>query len=1208
MVDLSLLQDFIAETAEYLEEMEEGLLRLEADPGNQMMLDDIFRSIHTIKGAAEYLGIERIAELSRTAENLLYQLRRSELMVSQDEIELLMLCRKRIGLLTEDLGQSQTEQVEIDDLIERIRIVDTTSQISEGIDRAASKGDDAELPDKLAEETKMFADNEDDEELLAIFLGQLEGALIDLQTQMTALHSADNLNRIAILDFCLDIINPLHSSAHYMGYDQLNHFYEKWVNEIERVKEQLGSDNDEDEIINPFIIGCMEANIATLASQHPTLQVSEPEPTANVCQTDEEPSPPTASTAEILCDESDNPGDILEEYAETMPSPPATSEMTNVTTTGEDENLFERLSWSFDNRIKQNGTKQTETNLTEIESELFSSAKTPTTAPITEPETLNVENKVTTVISDVQIPTVPTISAANSSADIDKQTSIEEIEFLPIADNYEEDNDEELFTIFQNQLKEKLSDLQTHTTLLQKADGNNQIAILKTCLKQIDKLCFSANYMGYAELTAFYEEWTKDITEARVKLQNHEDGFMPTFIAECMQGNISKTINRFPHLTILETIQPAVKPVETLSSNQSATASETPEPAVDEDKQIDDSYPDNQPTISDTSMLPDFIVETREHLEDMEDNLLAFDTNSDKREALDDIFRSIHTIKGSAEYLGIERIAKLTHNLENLLYQLRQNELTINREIIDLLMSGWDRITLLTDNLEQNQIEQAPIDDLLGRIQLIDGSSKTSAINETTTDNEEPEAEIESPEIKSEETTLKEENKALLKGTDRRNLDDQKRRRQSDKVNEKTLKQSIRVDAGKIDALMNQVGELVVSRAGFTQLLSDMQTLQDELKQKFKLDLREMRQLSGMTTRLSEATALFGLVTNELQEEVMKVRMLPISQLFNRYPRLVFDLVRDSDKQVELDIHGEDTELDKMVIEEISDPLIHIIRNAIDHGIESKAERLEKGKPEAGTIRLKAYHEGNHVVIEIMDDGRGLDLNRIKEKALTGKFASLNELEEMSPREITGLIMKPGFSTADSVTHISGRGVGMDVVRKNIEKLNGTIEIETTPGASMHFRIKIPLTLAIIPALRIKAGLELFTIPLSTVEETLRISQNEISTIEGAEVMTFRGSTLPLITLTDLFSLGKSSNDPQWIFVVVVSTGMKRMGLIVDSLLGQEEIVIKPLEDYIQEKSGFSGATILGDGRISLILDVYELINLSINKKIKKFELAGESE
>jgi chemotaxis protein histidine kinase CheA len=1189
MVDLSLLQDFIAETAEYLEEMEDSLLRLEADPGNRMMLDDIFRSAHTIKGAAEYLGIERMAELSRTIENLLYhQLQRDESTVSREVIDLLLAGRERLGRLTENLNQTQIEEIEIDDLVERIRTVDTTSQISEEVDRVAA-GDDKQV--FTENENYEYDEDENDEELYTIFLGQIEEKITELQTQTAALHEADKDKQIAILEFCLAQIDQLNSSANYMGYDQLTTFYEKWKTEIQTIKERLYA--NEEGVVSNFIGDCMEANITALISRYPRLQI--PEPLETLVTPDHSEAPEKHSLplkeTEIFCNSNvedtdtnaDNSKDILEEYVE--------AGETAKGDTASDANLFEKLSWSFDSRIKQNEAKAT-TNPTEIESELFSSSASPSANPEAFP-----------AIADV-------LSDANKPVESDEATA------LTAVDDYEEENDEELFAIFHEQLEEKLSDLQLQTAALQEADNNIRIDILNTCLEQIDRLCSSANYMGYEQLTSFYEKWAKEIVAANVRLQNHEDDFIPAFITECMQANIATAISRVPHLTLLKEESITPKPVartesetpffataETPSIDAMPAPEATPEPKLiqDEEEQADESDTKSpQSTISDLSMLPDFIAETREHLEEMEETLLLLDANFGKRETLDDIFRSVHTIKGAAEYLGIERIAKLTHNLENLLYQLRQNQLAVNREVMSLLMAGWDRLSLLTKNLEQTQSEQTEINDLLERIRVIDGSSQITTTNKAADKSINQEIKTTNKtDTTSIEAALKVENAALLQGTDRRDPD-QSMRRQSDQINEKILKQSIRVDAGKIDALMNQVGELVVSRAGFTQLLGDMRTLQQELKQKLKLDTREMRQLTNMTSRLSEATTLFDKVTNELQEEVMKVRMLPISQLFNRYPRLVFDLVRDTGKQVVLDIHGEETELDKMVIEEISDPLIHIIRNAVDHGIETTAERLEKGKPETGTIRLQAYHEGNHVVIEIMDDGRGLDLNRIKEKALAGKFVSLNELEQMSTRELTGLIMMPGFSTAESVTHISGRGVGMDVVRKNIEKLNGTIEIETTPEVAMRFRIKIPLTLAIIPALRVRVSSELFTIPLSTVEETLRISQDKISTIEGVEVMSFRESTLPLVRMSDLFNLKGTSNHLQQTYVVVVSTGMKRMGLVVDALLGQEEVVIKPLEDYIQEKSGFSGATILGDGRISLILDVYELINLSINQKVKK--------
>jgi two-component system chemotaxis sensor kinase CheA len=326
--------------------------------------------------------------------------------------------------------------------------------------------------------------------------------------------------------------------------------------------------------------------------------------------------------------------------------------------------------------------------------------------------------------------------------------------------------------------------------------------------------------------------------------------------------------------------------------------------------------------------------------------------------------------------------------------------------------------------------------------------------------------------------------------------------------------------------------------------------------------------------------------------------MLPIAQLFSRYPRLVHDLVRNTQKKVNLEIYGEDTELDKKVIEQLADPLVHIIRNAVDHGIEDAVERRQKGKNETGTIRMEAYHESNFVVIEISDDGKGIDISKIKRRALEKELVTEEEAALLSDDEMQNYIMRPGFSTADEVTQTSGRGVGMDVVKDNIEKLNGTIDIISSVGTGARFRIKIPLTLAIIPALLVRVVNEIFTIPLSTVDETIRVHRDELSTIEGLEVYYLRDNTIPLISLRDVFGMGAGDPEQKELFVVIINAGARQVGFVVDELKGRQEVVIKPLEDYLQEKSGFSGATILGDGSISLILDVFEMVQLSLDKYV----------
>jgi two-component system chemotaxis sensor kinase CheA len=414
------------------------------------------------------------------------------------------------------------------------------------------------------------------------------------------------------------------------------------------------------------------------------------------------------------------------------------------------------------------------------------------------------------------------------------------------------------------------------------------------------------------------------------------------------------------------------------------------------------------------------------------------------------------------------------------------------------------------------------------------------------------------------------------------------------------IKHTMRVDAKKIDSLMNQVGELVVTRALFSQLAGEVRDLQRQLHEHAELDQRETKQVKNLSFRVSEATLSLGRVANELQEGVMRVRMLPIAQLFNRYPRVVRDLVHGTNKRVRLEISGEDTELDKMVIEEVADPLVHLVRNSVDHGIESVEERRHAGKPPEGRLRLSAYHESNHVVLEVTDDGKGINPRRIRAVALEKNLLSEAELDRMTPRELLAIVMRPGFSTAARVTKTSGRGVGMDVVKKNVEKMNGTVEIESEVGVGTVVRIKIPLTLAIIQALLVKAGSEIFTIPLTSVVETLRIFGDDIATIEGMEVIHLRQTTIPLIRLLRVFDLPRSVEASEKAFVVIIKTGLRHVGLVVDTLIGEQEVVIKPLADYLRKNSGFSGATILGDGRVSLILDVYELVNLVSDKLTRK--------
>jgi chemotaxis protein histidine kinase CheA len=1255
MTDYSLLQDFIVETVEHLEEMESNLLRLEANPDDRETLDHIFRSVHTIKGASEYLGLEGLAELSHKLENLLDRLRRNAIAADRNTVDLVMAVRDRMSLLVADLESTQAEQTVIADLVERL----------EGLKPESTAADkppvDSPPPGETNASGEMAYDEEFDEELFAIFLEQLEEGLTALKAHTRALASADRDDQIAILANCLTRMDPLRASANYMGYDPLASLYDGWSESIRNARARL--EGGDDGFMPDFIRDYMEANLANVADRFPRIQIDHETP-ADAADGDQPPEP--ARDDDAAADDRR----LSDSFARPAPG------FTDV------PDLFDRLSRSFDDCRRQGIAPQRAAGTAEIAAELFStpeetifsdddnvSAVAPETPPAPDQTSAAAESgprpfpdkRTEPEAPGADIRTDGPVAASERSTPMDVPTTAGEAPRTaspPDTDNYEEEYDEELFSIFLEQLGESLGALEAQTAALVRAEAPERDAILAACLLHIDPLRSSANYMGYAKLTALYDDWTAGIEDARLRLAAGEDGFLPAFITADMEANIAALIERFPQVQIPEATRDTAEPApgaeaaleaEAVSGSEDAATADRPQVCLDDSETLETVDPSSaSDDLADTaiagdggklenSLLHDFLVETMEHIEEMEGSLLRLEKAPEDRSTLDDIFRSAHTIKGAAEYLGMARIAELSHQLENLLDQMRRSDRPVDRDTIDLLIAARDRIGRLTEDLEQTGTEQNAIDDILERIQgLADAppseppaaaADRAVAPVPGTHDMEEsdieiplfadsnddrPAAGIESgptaadviPEVANITASIAAAGDDIGPGTDPAAPTDHREsersgRRQSDRIGDKILKQSIRVDAGKIDALMNQVGELVVSRAWFAQLFSEMRELQQNLKQRFKLDTREMKQVKGLTFRLSEATVALGRVANELQEGVMKVRMLPIAQLFNRYPRLVYDLVRDTAKQVELDIRGEETELDKMVIEEISDPLIHIIRNAVDHGVEPAEERRRRGKPETATIRLEAYHEGNHVVIEIADDGRGLDLDRIRSKALAGNFAGSDELERMTPKDLSSLIMLPGFSTAEKITHTSGRGVGMDVVKKNIEKLNGTIEIDTTPGAATRFRIKIPLTLAIIPALLIKVHGELFTIPLATVEETLRIDEEQISTIEGVEVMQLRESTLPLVRLDGLFNMNAADSIDR-AFVVVVSTGLKRVGLVVDELLGQEEVVIKPLEDYLQERSGFSGATILGDGRISLILDVYELVNLSIDREAQK--------
>jgi two-component system chemotaxis sensor kinase CheA len=402
----------------------------------------------------------------------------------------------------------------------------------------------------------------------------------------------------------------------------------------------------------------------------------------------------------------------------------------------------------------------------------------------------------------------------------------------------------------------------------------------------------------------------------------------------------------------------------------------------------------------------------------------------------------------------------------------------------------------------------------------------------------------------------------------------------SDKGKTKGVDKTVRTSVERLDNLMNLIGELITDRNRMYQL---------------RRELEAQYRGSTQVEALSDTITHVGRITDMLQSEVMSIRMLPISNVFNKFPRLVRDLSRKAEKQIDLVIRGEDTELDRSVIEVISDPLIHLIRNAVDHGIEPPAERVQAGKPERGIILLTARHEQGRIYITVEDNGRGIDVHRVKSKAVEKGQITQAEADAMSDEEAIDLIFLSGLSTARVVSDVSGRGVGMDIVRANIERLNGNIQVETWAGKGTQFTIILPLTLAIVPTLLVRVANATYAAPLVTVSETLRIKTSEIQTVNARPVITLREHVLPVCRLSELFGLHSSTNGKErgaFEYVVVVRSGKTQMGLIVDDLIGEEEVVVKSLSAVIGDVLGISSAAILGDGQVALILDVQSLIKL----------------
>ncbi len=652
-------------------------------------------------------------------------------------------------------------------------------------------------------------------------------------------------------------------------------------------------------------------------------------------------------------------------------------------------------------------------------------------------------------------------------------------------------------------------------------------------------------------------------------------------------------------------------------------------------------------------ILEEFLIEAEEILSNLDQDLIELENNPDDKELLNKIFRGMHTLKGGAGFLNLTTIVEIAHKIEDIFNKLRNDEMTLTPEMMDVIFEGVDKLKEAIEMLkESDEIpDEEDVKEVLDKLKaILEGSEipqSVSADNPGENQKQEtPEEEdfefvegvdedikklilqykgkdlgdileeliLLPPDERPPLEVIEKLEKLIVEGKDVKDLIKPKEKKEKPKEEKKEEKKQevfpqvqqekqpvkkeekikpaqkkktekkeevIRVDVERVETLMNLVGELVLDRNRIVKLASSLETSCED---------------SDVIEELIDSITGMSRTVSDLQDAVMKLRMQPVKKIFSKFPRIVRDLAKRLNKKVNLILEGEDTEIDRSILDKLEDPLIHLVRNAIDHGIEPPEERIAAGKPEEGTIKLSAYQEGDRIIISIEDDGRGIDVEKVKQKAIEKGLITPEQAENMSDKEAFELLFMPGFSTADQVSEVSGRGVGMDVVASTIHALRGTIEVESEPGKGTKFIMKLPLTVAIIRTLMVGVNERIFAIPLYSVVEIVKYDPSNVKKVGNFKSFMLRDEVYLLFSLGELFDI---EDKPEKEFIVIVRVGEKNIAISVDDLFGEEEIVIKPLGKLLEDVQGIAGATITGDGKVVLIVDTNSLIN------DKKTQLVG---
>jgi two-component system, chemotaxis family, sensor kinase CheA len=594
----------------------------------------------------------------------------------------------------------------------------------------------------------------------------------------------------------------------------------------------------------------------------------------------------------------------------------------------------------------------------------------------------------------------------------------------------------------------------------------------------------------------------------------------------------------------------------------------------------------NNSFLLDPALIQEFLVESEELLQQLDQDMVTLETSPEDSELLNRVFRALHTIKGTSGFLGFDPIVRLSHRAEDVLNDLRRGEIQLTQQMIDALLSARDQLGRMLSDIRQGGLKEYEIDGLLGELEavrkagdaplhlgeilvanrVIDPSTLKAVLLEQAA----------SPKgFKLGELLVK---KGLASAAEVGNALVRQKEIHQSRSDAANLAQTVRVDASKLDDLINLIGELVPERNRLVRLASEV-------------GLGHMTS-ENLTSVLGQTTSRLSFITEKLQSAVLKTRMVPIENAFRKFPRFVRDVSRSLDKEVKLIIRGQETEMDKTMVELIGDPLVHLVRNALDHALEPPNARAAVGKPRQGTIQLEARQQGDQILVSVIDDGAGIDSERVLRKALELKLVTPDHARLLQRREILDFIFIPGFSTIDQASALSGRGVGMDVVRSNLKKMNGTVELESTLGTGTTVLLRLPLTLAILPVLLVQAADEIYGVPLYSVVSTAAVHPEEIHSIEGFEVLRSGGRILPLLRLGKLVGSETKAHTTAGGKVVLLAIGDRQLALLVDHLIGHESTVIKPLATCFRNCSSIAGTTIGDDGRVRLILDPEGLLAL----------------